>query len=199
MIPTQHLTLYYQPQPPDSVQNRDLFMEAVDALRAEGLRVIAYMACQGPAMLKHGAERAHDAVNTNGVWTSVAMQNWETHVYGEYNIADFADEREMYKTAFAEIIVDEYAQRYGSKIDGWWFDNGAASMNAPLLHSVVTAVNPNTVVTFNGSNENIDYTSGHPNILVGDNGTIITDFSNQTKLLFPIEATEEGFFQKFWR
>jgi hypothetical protein len=167
--------------------NRDLFMEAATAFRNEGYKVIAYVATQGPAMLKHGVQYAWDRVEiAPGVYFSQSMENWSNHVAGVYGNAT----ADTYKQAFAEIIVDEYAARYGTLIDGWWFDNGAGSMNAPLLHDVVTAYNTNTMITFNGVNVDTDYTGGHPTVLAQ---ALPSDDVNETKLLLPIEATPDGY------
>jgi hypothetical protein len=50
--------------------------------------------------------------------------------------------------AYAQVIATYYANRYGSLVDGWWFDQ-ANYANIPLLRSVVKAANPNTVAIFN--------------------------------------------------
>ena len=107
---------------PGSTPNndRDLFMELAQGFQAADIKVIAYCATQGPAMLKHGAKKAYDAVDEGGgVFSSVAMDNWSNYVRGVYGDTDI----ETFKTAYAEVIIDEYAQRYGTLIDGWWFDH----------------------------------------------------------------------------
>ena len=38
----------------------DLFEQIALGLQAKGIKVVAYIATQGPAMLKHGAERSMD-------------------------------------------------------------------------------------------------------------------------------------------
>jgi len=166
---------------------RDLFMEAATAFQNEGYKVIAYVATQGPPMLKHGVQYAWDRVEIEpGVYTSQSMDNWEGYVQSIYGNTT----RDTYKQAFAEIIVDEYAARYGTLIDGWWFDNGADSMNAPLLHDIVTAHNADVAITFNGVNVDTDYTGGHPTVLAQ---ALSSDDVNETKMLLPIEATTDGY------
>ncbi|MDF7826670.1 Ig domain-containing protein [Pontiellaceae bacterium B12227] len=144
--------------------DRDLFMEMATAFQAEGIKVIAYIAAQGPAMLKHGAESAFDSIEiSSNVFTSVAMDNWSNYVYSVYNIADFADEREMYKRAFGEVILDEYAARYGSLIDGWWFDNGDENYDAELVYAIAKQHNPHVAVgTSSTLSQNTDFLNGHP-------------------------------------
>ena len=40
------------------------------------------------------------------------------------------------KRAFAEIVVGEYAERYGNKVSGFWFDQGLQA-DMSRLHDVV--------------------------------------------------------------
>lgn len=175
--------------------DRDLFLEMATAFQAEGIKVIAYVATQGPAMLKHGAEKAFDSVEVSpGVWTSQAMDNWEAYVLAQYgNTTD-----ETYKQAFVEVIMDEYAARYGTLIDGWWFDHSGFA-NIPLLHDTVTAYNPNAVMAFNDGqkipliNNNPDYedyTFGHPTPVASAPAST----QQNLPMLTSIEATPSGFF-----
>jgi hypothetical protein len=174
--------------------DRDLFMEMATAFKAEGFKVIAYVATQGPAMLKHGAQAAFDSVEVSpGVYTSQAMDNWEAYVYSVYDIEDFADEREMYKRAFAEVILDEYAARYGTLIDGWWFDNGSSNYDAELVYAIAKQYNPNCVVTTNGSTSIYsDFLNGHPTPVARYPASDLINLP----MLTAIEASPDGYFYK---
>jgi hypothetical protein len=166
---------------------RDLFMEAATAFQNEGYKVVVYVATQGPPMLKHGVQYAWDSVEIEpGVYTSQSMDNWEGYVQSVYGNTT----RDTYKRAFAEIIVDEYAERYGTLIDGWWFDNGPDSMNAPLLHDIVTTYNADVAIAFNGSSNENDFINGHPAVLTKN---LVSDDINETKMLLPIEASTDGY------
>ena len=94
------------------------------------------------------------------------IDNWKSYVREKYG----SDDEETLKKAYAKVIVKEYAERYGSKVDGWWFDH-ASFGNIPLLHDVCKKANPETILAFNkgrlGKVQNNnpdyeDYTCGHP-------------------------------------
>lgn len=147
------------------VEYRDLFQELLDGFNGAGIKVITYMATQGPAMLKHGAAKAYDYDSATG--TSQAMENWAAWVAETYG--DTSDA--TYKKAYAEVIVQEYANRYGDQISGWWFDH-ASFGDIELIHHYCTLANPLVVMAFNegtkiplmNNNPNFeDYTFGHPN------------------------------------
>ncbi|MDF7807254.1 Ig domain-containing protein [Pontiellaceae bacterium B12219] len=191
IAPHSVLTAITPSATPDN--DRDLFLEMATAFQAEGIKVMAYIAAQGPAMLKHGADSAFDKVLVDGVYTSQAMDNWSNYVYSVYNIADFADEREMYKTAYGEVILDEYAARYGSLIDGWWFDNGDENFDAELVYAIVKQHNPHVAVT---TSEELslrnDFLSGHPTPLASYPANDLINLP----MLTAIEATPEGYLYK---
>eukprot|EP00581_Thalassiosira_minuscula_P018477 CAMPEP_0183726230 /NCGR_PEP_ID=MMETSP0737-20130205/22818_1 /TAXON_ID=385413 /ORGANISM="Thalassiosira miniscula, Strain CCMP1093" /LENGTH=353 /DNA_ID=CAMNT_0025957517 /DNA_START=83 /DNA_END=1144 /DNA_ORIENTATION=+ len=149
---------------PKSCPDRDLFGELATAFQDAGYKVLAYMATEGPAKLKHGVQDAYD-------WdpeteTAPSVDNWKSYVKDRYG----SDDEATLKRAYAEVIVKEYAERYGSKIDGWWYDHSVAG-NMKLIHEVCKKANPKTIMTFNkgklpccqNSNPGLeDYTFGHP-------------------------------------
>lgn len=173
------------------LDDRDLFMEMAVAFKAEGIKVIAYIACQGPAMLKHGVDAAYDKVlGDDGLYTSVAMDNWSTYVNSVYDIEDFDNEDEMFKRAFGEVILDEFAARYGTLVDGWWFDNGSEYYDAELLVSIAKKYNPNSVVTTSSSvSFQSDYLNGHPAPVKNDPADSLVNLPKLTD----IEISDKGY------
>jgi hypothetical protein len=169
---------------PGSCSERDLFGELATAFQAEGYKVLAYMATEGPAKLKHGPDHGRGP-------QSVA--NWNAWVKGKYGSGAV----DILKKAYAEVIVREFAQRYGTKIDGWWFDH-ASFGNIELIHREITQANPNAVISFNcgklGITENShpdyeDYTFGHPTPL----RRVPASSEKNLPMVTSIEATENGF------
>jgi len=186
---------------------RDLFGELLDAFNAADIKVIAYAAGQGPAMLKHGAQRAFDRVPTGCTGlscTSQAMDNWKAWVRENYGIEDITST--IYKTAYANDIIKEFAKRYKKKLAGWWFDQGPDT-NIPLLKEVVTEQNPCAVFAVNdgqkvplkNNNPGIeDITSGSPRPVANCRNTPPVDCASDDvnlPMVTSIEQnTEDGYF-----
>ena len=169
---------------PGSCTKRDIFGELATAFQAEGYKVLVYMATEGPAKLKHGPNHGRGPES---------VKNWKAWVKEKYG----SDDVDTLKKAYAEVIVREYAQRYGAKIDGWWFDH-ASFGNIDLIHKEITKANPKTIVAFNrgklGVTENSnpayeDYTLGHPTPM----RRAPANSKNNLRMVTDIEATENGF------
>ena len=172
---------------PGSCAERDLFGELATAFQAEGYKVLVYMATEGPAKLKHGLDHGR------GAQSVAKWKAWVKQQYGK-------DDVDTLKKAYAEVIVREFAQRYGTKIDGWWFDH-ASFGNIELIHRELTQANPNAVIAFNcgklGITENShpdyeDYTFGHPTPL----RRVPANSKNNLSMVTSIEETENGFCMK---
>lgn len=174
---------------PLSTPSRDLFEEIADALDARGIRTVAYVATQGPAMLKHGAKSAYDydpdipgcKKNAQGegaapketdadttIYCSAAMNRWR-----DYVLTNYTGTQSLYRKfelAMAQKIIRPFSIRYGTKIDAWWFDH-AGFGDPALLRSSALAGNPDAPIAFNlgqkvpltNNNPGLeDYTFGHP-------------------------------------
>ena len=73
--------------------------------------------------------------------------------------------------AVRKLILKHYVDKYGSKIDGWWFDgSGGVNKTERLLwRKTVLAGNPKAIIAFNRmagppfrSTAECDYFGGHP-------------------------------------
>ena len=104
------------------------------------------------------------------------------------------------KKAYAEQILGYYATKFGTNIDGWWFDQGRYA-DRELMEAACRAGNPNAVIAINSgvkvplSVNNApyeDYTFGHPNPL---RKTKASDTIN-LEMLNAIEHTPDGFLAK---
>lgn len=178
---------------PQSCPSRDLFGELATAFQAAGYKVIAYMATEGPAKLHHGKKNAFD---WNGQTSSPSVDNWIAWVKEHYGSSD----EPTLKKAYAEVIVGEFARRYGTKIDGWWFDH-ASFGNIDLIHREITKANPKAILTFNRGklgatlNNNPDYedyTFGHPTPL----RRVPANSQRNFRMVTAIEASANGFIIK---
>ena len=150
--------------PIDSYQPRDLFGEILQALHAEDIQVVAYMAAQGPSFLLHDETRAYDYNNKSPYVDSVAECNlltngtiidgncspsarrWRHYVTNEYG----NDSDDNLKRAWAEKILHEYVNKFDGQngrpiIDAFWFDQGT-QMNIPLARQIIREAIPSAAV-----------------------------------------------------
>jgi len=149
------------------------------------LKVIAYLATEGPAKTKHGYTRAYDYVEgkayvrcpkvqrKNPGRCTAAMRVWIDAVHGWYGTTDDSDPAAIVAAlhlAFAEKIVRPYVQKFAGRVDGYWFDHAEHS-DVDLLDTVIGEEDPKAAISFNmGRNVPLavnspgreDYTSGHP-------------------------------------
>jgi len=88
-----------------------------------------------PAKLKHGKVKAYDYNERTD--RSPSIDRWKGFVRRRYGTTSLLS----YKRAYANVIVREFANRYGTKIDGWWFDH-ASYGHMRLIHDICTEANP---------------------------------------------------------
>jgi|GEM_PF-4425457 len=173
---------------PLSTPSRDLFGELATALQAKNIKVVAYVATQGPAMMKHGALKAldYDPSIPNCKKRKPTVSDPDTRVYCSANMNRWRDKvldlypgdetlYRKFEIAMAEQVVGEFARQYGNKIDGWWFDHSENGGDKTLLKSAVLSGNSQAIMTFN-EGEKIpltnnspgyeDFTFGHPTPMV---------------------------------
>jgi alpha-L-fucosidase len=129
---------------------RDLPLALYNALQAKGIRLMLYLPCQTP----NGDARAQKAF---GLPEGPKDQ--------PVNI--------QFAQKWAEVI-QEWADRYGEKVSGWWFDGGYQHIHfneeiAQIYSKAVKHGNPKAIATFNPGVKLIrhsqaeDYTAGELN------------------------------------
>ena len=112
---------------------RDLPMEIADALAAKGIGMYLYL----PEDVGWGDTKA---ANSFGL-TTLAVSNWVVD-------ATF--------TPKWNAVIKEWADRYGAKVRGWFFDGyearwGVTAAMANTYSATCKAANPCAIVTFNGT------------------------------------------------
>lgn len=130
-----------------SFPKRDLLGEALDAVRATGKKTLVYFACEG-----FHTGRAQEQLQD--VWFNYIESQGMTHY-----------------EAVRKLILKHYVEKYGSKIDGWWFDGagGLTKSERLLWRETVHAGNPKAIIAYNRmagppfrSTPQCDYFGGHP-------------------------------------
>ncbi|WP_164716729.1 RICIN domain-containing protein [Paenibacillus whitsoniae] len=138
-------TQYYVAAPITSIDNvwagrtttnyggQDYLMHMLDAFKARGLRVVFYY------------HSGHDNNPNLNWWNNF----WTVSSKGYYARKETAMDKWM-------NIVTEIGNRYGTKLDGWMFDDGSIYYPAPYdkVSSAVRAGNPDRMVSFNSSFHN---------------------------------------------
>lgn len=186
----------------------DHFGDILTALKAQGIKVIAYVSAEGPSRMKHGArdvEAAYDLIDTGScdkLYTnclenccSHSMQGWLNHVKDHYGVDTVWPS--MLRKGFAEIIVGEYAARYGTDLDGWFFDD-ASFADIGLLTQTTKEHNPDAVLSFYKKGDPVgmtnpgreDFTAGMPKPFLDFSPS---DDANEDMIL-AIESTADGYF-----
>ena len=141
---------------------------------------------------------AHDYNTTTG--RSPSLDRWRAYVTEAYGDPD-EDDWQNCKTAYVEQIVSYYANKYGTDIDGWWFDQGRY-IDRPLLEKTCREGNPNAVLAINNGQKvplrvnnapYEDFTFGHPNPITR---TSPSDLKN-LPMINSIESTSDGFMTQY--
>jgi hypothetical protein len=125
--------------PGQRCSRRDLPLDLYQALSSKGIKLMLYLPCQTPNA-DAGAQRAFGL--------RAGRQDQPINL-------DFAR-----KWA---AVIQEWADRYGDKVSGWWFDGGyeGVDFNEAIAQVYAQAVkhgNPKAIVTFNPGVKVIHYT-----------------------------------------
>ena len=136
--------------PGERCSARDLPLDLYQALRPKGIRLMLYLPCQTP--------------------------NADARAQKAFGLAQGAKDQPI-DLVFAEKwseVIQEWADRYGDKVSGWWFDGGYTHIQFSEAIATKYAVavkhgNPKAIVTFNPGVKVIrwtqaeDYTAGELN------------------------------------
>ena len=193
-----------------------MFEQIALGLQAKGIKVVAYIATQGPGMLKHGARNSMDFDDSiidesdgssckstrpvvedldTQVYCSANMNRWRDYVLQQYPSTSL---HHSFQLGLVNI-VETLSLRYGTLIDGWWFDH-AVYGDYDLIPDAARAGNSNAAVSLNleggiflENNPNIseDFTGGHPTPIA----RVVSSDNTNLPMLTAIEASLNGIFK----
>ena len=137
-------------EPGERCSTRDLPLDLYRALKPKGIRLMLYLPCQTP--------------------------NADARAQRAFGLAQGQRDQRVdvgFARKWAQVI-QEWSERYGDKVAGWWFDGGYKwiDFNEEIARIYATAIkhgNPNAIVTFNPGVRLIrhtqaeDYTAGELN------------------------------------
>ncbi|MHC4988592.1 MAG: putative Ig domain-containing protein, partial [Planctomycetota bacterium] len=179
-----YFSAYYDPDTQtdkrERFANRDVLGETLDLIDAAGKKAIVYLACEAFSESDKWGPPWMDYIQSQGLITS-----------GD---------------GVREFIVKYYAQKFGNKIDGWWFD-GANQFDDTDKQEVKDAVhsgNPNAICSF-GVHPLNDYKFGHPTIrTIAPHWSYDYNYQRVTDVeagnwvgddAYPVADTEDGYLQ----
>jgi hypothetical protein len=131
---------------PSLAPERDLLGETIALLKDEGFRVLVYFAAEGPRgrdLDTAGKANANEAVSSNLSRTRTQMKS-----VGERWQALLAERRASNSDMVADLVLEPIAERFGTQIDGWWFDHGRWG-DARRYEAAVRKGNPDAVIAWN--------------------------------------------------
>jgi hypothetical protein len=125
--------------PGERCARRDLPLELAKALKAKGIRLMLYLPCQAP----NGDARAQRAFGLRQGSRDQPIDEEFARKWGK--------------------IIEEWSDRYGESISGWWFDGGYEHIHfneaiARIYSAAAKHGNPHALVTFNPGVKLIRYT-----------------------------------------
>jgi len=137
-------------RPGEKCSTRDLPLDLFHALQPRGIKLMLYLPCQVP--------------------------NEDARAQGAFGLRQGKSDQPLnleFAGKWAEVI-QEWSDRYGDKVAGWWFDGGYEHIQfnddiAQLYARAVKHGNPKSIVTFNPGikvthyTEAEDYTAGELN------------------------------------
>ena len=126
-------------RPGERCSRRDLPLELARVLQTKGIKLMLYLPCQTP--------------------------NRDTRAQRAFGLAEGPQDQPIdvdFARKWARVI-QEWSDRYGDKVAGWWFDGGYQHVHfneqiARIYSSAAKHGNPRAIVTFNPGIKVIHYT-----------------------------------------
>lgn len=117
----------------DRTSSRDLIGDIANALDAEGIGFYLYY---------HTGQDSHLGYNSTDWW---ALNNWPSSF-----LSTGTGDRDTFFNNW-KVVIEAMGTRYGTKLDGWFFDDGLVYYPAPFeeLGAAAKAGNPDRLISYN--------------------------------------------------
>ncbi|MCG7899548.1 MAG: hypothetical protein JAY85_13965 [Candidatus Thiodiazotropha weberae] len=130
----------------DYFPERDLLLETINLLKKNNYKVIVYFAADGPLANTLYNRSVNEDRETKRIANKYLKnkKSWENYL---------VDTKKTNDQLLSEII-EYYSEKYGKKIDGWWFDHGKWGDPEKYIKAAKTG-NPDAKVAWNDKKKNI--------------------------------------------
>ncbi len=166
---------------------RDLIADVATALNARGIKLIAYVAGEGPMF-------AMPMTSTVGGYLDVAVKTYAAPGAAGSAYPNNGPSGPAYRTEFRTLfnaMIKEWSMRWGSKVSGWWIDgcfewtgynnpavcdNGQPLDNLNALIAAAKTGNPDTLVAANPGQGKTFSLSASQDYLAGEVGLALSAY-----------------------
>jgi hypothetical protein len=135
---------------PSLAPERDLLAETIGLLKEEGFRVIVYFASEGPR--GRDLDTSGAAPGDEPVSSALGRTRKQMKSVGDRWQAQLRQRGGSNTDTVADVVLKPIAERFGTQIDGWWFDHGKWG-DAQRYAAVVRNANPDAVIAWNEAHE----------------------------------------------
>ena len=162
--------VFEQPTQGTTASRFDLLGLYIDQLRRDGYKIMLYVASQGPSLNFLSTARVS------------RMKRQQPKFYGDLVAAENAWKAYLERSrlsadeAYGQIIAT-FSQRFGNKVDAWWFDHGNHGNPARYIRAAKSG-NPEALVAWAGNRRVYRRQRGSAPIWLLGRSTLLADFTD---------------------